>query len=142
MDFKFIGGSMGSVVGEKISRLIDVCIKKRYPLIIISKSAGARMMEAALSLMQLAKTSAKLHKLSENKIPYLGICLGMQLLGKSSTEDGLTEGLGLIRNEVTKFDLNQLRIPHVGFNNIEKKTNNFRLLKNCNEKDNFFFGFS
>jgi len=69
----------------------------------------------------------------------LGICLGMQLLGKSSTEDGLTEGLGLIRNEVTKFDLKQLRIPHVGFNNITKKTNSFRLLKNCNEKDNFYF---
>ena len=64
---------MGSVVGEKISRLIDVCIKKRYPLIIISKSGGARMMEAALSLMQLAKTSAKLHKLSENKIPYISL---------------------------------------------------------------------
>ena len=64
---------MGSVVGEKISRLIDVCIKKRYPLIIISKSGGARMMEAALSLMQLAKTSAKLSQLSENKIPYISL---------------------------------------------------------------------
>ena len=73
MDFDFIGGSMGSVVGEKISKLIDVCIKKRYPLIIISKSGGARMMEAALSLMQLAKTSAKLHQLSENKIPYISL---------------------------------------------------------------------
>ena len=64
---------MGSVVGEKISRLVDVCIKKRYPLIIISKSGGARMMEAALSLMQLAKTSAKLSQLSENKIPYISL---------------------------------------------------------------------
>ena len=73
MDFEFIGGSMGSVVGEKISKLIDICIKKRYPLIIISKSGGARMMEAALSLMQLAKTSAKLSQLSENKIPYISL---------------------------------------------------------------------
>ena len=73
MDFEFIGGSMGSVVGEKISKLIDVCIKNRYPLIIISKSGGARMMEAALSLMQLAKTSAKLSQLSENKIPYISL---------------------------------------------------------------------
>ena len=64
---------MGSVVGEKISRIVDVCIKKRYPLIIISKSGGARMMEAALSLMQLAKTSAKLSQLSENKIPYISL---------------------------------------------------------------------
>ena len=64
---------MGSVVGEKISKLIDICIKKRYPLIIISKSGGARMMEAALSLMQLAKTSAKLSQLSENKIPYISL---------------------------------------------------------------------
>ena len=64
---------MGSVVGEKISKLIDISIKKRYPLIIISKSGGARMMEAALSLMQLAKTSAKLSQLSENKIPYISL---------------------------------------------------------------------
>ena len=58
MDFTFIGGSMGSVVGEKIARAIDYSLKKKIPLIIISKSGGARMMEAALSLMQLAKTSA------------------------------------------------------------------------------------
>lgn len=64
---------MGSVVGEKISKLIDVSIKKNLPLIIISKSGGARMMEAALSLMQLAKTSAKLSQLSENKIPYISL---------------------------------------------------------------------
>lgn len=73
MDFEFIGGSMGSVVGEKISKLIDVSIKKNLPLIIISKSGGARMMEAALSLMQLAKTSAKLSQLSENKVPYISL---------------------------------------------------------------------
>ncbi len=73
MDFSFIGGSMGSVVGEKISRAIDKSIKTRRPLLIISKSGGARMMEAALSLMQLAKTSAKLTKLAEQKIPYISV---------------------------------------------------------------------
>ncbi|MDF1696029.1 MAG: acetyl-CoA carboxylase, carboxyltransferase subunit beta [Saprospiraceae bacterium] len=71
MDFSFIGGSMGSVVGEKIARAIDYCIKYRYPLMIISKSGGARMMESAFSLMQMAKTSVKLAQLSRNGIPYL-----------------------------------------------------------------------
>jgi acetyl-CoA carboxylase carboxyl transferase subunit beta len=74
MDFNFIGGSMGSVVGEKISRAADYSLKKRIPLVIISKSGGARMMEAASSLMQLAKTSAKLAELSESKIPYISLC--------------------------------------------------------------------
>ena len=73
MDFSFIGGSMGSVVGEKIARAIDHAKKKKYPLIIISKSGGARMMEAAISLMQLAKTSAKLAQLDELKIPYISL---------------------------------------------------------------------
>ena len=74
MDFNFIGGSMGSVVGEKISRAIDVAKKKKVPFLMISKSGGARMMEAALSLMQLAKTSAKLAQLAEAKIPYISLC--------------------------------------------------------------------
>ena len=74
MDFTFIGGSMGSVVGEKIARAIDVSIKKKTPFLMISKSGGARMMEAALSLMQLAKTSAKLAQLAEAKIPYISLC--------------------------------------------------------------------
>ena len=73
MDFSFIGGSMGSVVGEKISRAIEFAKKKKYPLIIISKSGGARMMEAAISLMQLAKTSAKLAQLDEIKVPYISL---------------------------------------------------------------------
>ena len=73
MDFTFIGGSMGSVVGEKIARAIDYSLKKKIPLIIISKSGGARMMEAAFSLMQLAKTSAKLTQLSNEKIPYISL---------------------------------------------------------------------
>ncbi len=70
MDFKFIGGSMGSVVGEKIAMSIDHCIETRTPLMIISKSGGARMMESAFSLMQMAKTSAKLTQLAKAKIPY------------------------------------------------------------------------
>ncbi len=74
MDFSFIGGSMGSVVGEKIARAIDYAIKNEIPFLMISKSGGARMMEAALSLMQLAKTSAKLAQLAESKIPYISLC--------------------------------------------------------------------
>ena len=74
MDFSFIGGSMGSVVGEKIARAIDFSINKKIPLLIISKSGGARMMEAAISLMQLAKTSAKLAQLAKTKIPYISLC--------------------------------------------------------------------
>ena len=74
MDFTFIGGSMGSVVGEKIARAIDYSLKKKIPLVIISKSGGARMMEAALSLMQLAKTSAKLAQLAKAKVPYISLC--------------------------------------------------------------------
>ncbi|MGF1557624.1 MAG: acetyl-CoA carboxylase, carboxyltransferase subunit beta [Flavobacteriaceae bacterium] len=74
MDFAFIGGSMGSVVGEKIARGIDEAIKKKTPFVMISKSGGARMMEAALSLMQLAKTSAKLAQLAEAGLPYISLC--------------------------------------------------------------------
>ena len=74
MDFKFIGGSMGSVVGEKIARAADYSLKNNIPFLMISKSGGARMMEAALSLMQLAKTSAKLAQLAAAKIPYISLC--------------------------------------------------------------------
>ncbi|WP_340202106.1 acetyl-CoA carboxylase, carboxyltransferase subunit beta [Ascidiimonas sp. W6] len=74
MDFTFIGGSMGSVVGEKIARAIDYAIQKKIPFMMISKSGGARMMEAALSLMQLAKTSAKLAQLCDAGIPYISLC--------------------------------------------------------------------
>ncbi len=73
MDFNFIGGSMGSVVGEKIARGIDYSLKNKIPFIMISRSGGARMMEAGYSLMQLAKTSAKLALLSEAKIPYVSL---------------------------------------------------------------------
>lgn len=71
MDFSFIGGSMGSVMGEKIARAIDVAIKSKCPFMIISKSGGARMMEAGLSLMQMAKVSGKLGQLAEAKLPYI-----------------------------------------------------------------------
>ncbi|NNC51047.1 MAG: acetyl-CoA carboxylase carboxyltransferase subunit beta [Flaviramulus sp.] len=74
MDFAFIGGSMGSVVGEKIARAADYSLKNKVPLMVISKSGGARMMEAALSLMQLAKTSVKLAQLADAGIPYISLC--------------------------------------------------------------------
>ncbi len=74
MDFSFIGGSMGSVVGEKIARAADYALKKKVPFMIISKSGGARMMEAALSLMQLAKTSVRLAQLADAGIPYISLC--------------------------------------------------------------------
>ena len=73
MDFAFIGGSMGSVMGEKIARAADHALKNKSALMIISKSGGARMMEAAFSLMQMAKTSAKLTQLTEAKLPYISM---------------------------------------------------------------------
>lgn len=73
MDFAFIGGSMGSVVGEKIARAIDYALKTKTPFLMISKSGGARMMEAGYSLMQMAKTSAKLARLAEAGIPYISL---------------------------------------------------------------------
>ena len=74
MDFEFIGGSLGSVMGEKISRACDYCMKNSVPFMIINKSGGARMMESAFSLMQLAKTSGKLSQLSDAHIPYISLC--------------------------------------------------------------------
>lgn len=73
MDFAFIGGSLGSVMGEKICRAIDYAIRKNYPMMIISQSGGARMMEAAFSLMQMAKVQAKLVQLGEKKLPYISL---------------------------------------------------------------------
>jgi acetyl-CoA carboxylase carboxyl transferase subunit beta len=73
MDFKFIGGSMGSVVGEKVARIIDRAHKTKVPLIIVSQSGGARMMEGAFSLMQMAKTSARLTLLEQERVPYISV---------------------------------------------------------------------
>jgi len=73
MDFNFIGGSMGSVVGEKIARAVDHSLRHKLPLLIIAKSGGARMMESTLSLMQMAKTSAKLLQLAQAKVPYISL---------------------------------------------------------------------
>jgi len=73
MDFEFIGGSLGSVMGEKFSRAVDYCIEHRLPYMVISKSGGARMMESAFSLMQLAKTSGKLSQLTDAKLPYISM---------------------------------------------------------------------
>ena len=74
MDFEFIGGSLGSVMGEKIARACDYCILHGIPFMIINKSGGARMMESAFSLMQLAKTSGKLSQLTDHQIPYISLC--------------------------------------------------------------------
>ena len=74
MDFEFIGGSLGSVMGEKIARAVDYCLDHRMPLMIISKSGGARMMESAFSLMQLPKTLGKISLLADAKIPYISLC--------------------------------------------------------------------
>lgn len=73
MDFRFIGGSMGSVMGQKIALAIDWCLEHKTPLLIISKSGGARMQESSYSLMQMAKTAAKLNQLAEAKIPYISL---------------------------------------------------------------------
>jgi len=73
MDFEFIGGSLGSVMGEKFSRAVDYCIQNKLPFLVISKSGGARMMESAFSLMQLAKTSGKLSQLSDAGLPYISL---------------------------------------------------------------------
>jgi acetyl-CoA carboxylase carboxyl transferase subunit beta len=73
MDFEFIGGSLGSVMGEKFSRAVDYCIEHKLPYMVISKSGGARMMESAFSLMQLAKTSGKLSQLSDAGLPYISL---------------------------------------------------------------------
>ncbi len=74
MDFNFIGGSLGSVMGEKIARSVDYCLAHKMPLMIISKSGGARMMESAFSLMQLPKTLGKISQLADAKIPYISLC--------------------------------------------------------------------
>ena len=89
MDFEFIGGSLGSVMGEKISRACDYCIEHRVPFMIINKSGGARMMESAFSLMQLAKTSGKLSRLSDAKIPYFSLCT-------DPTFGGITASFGML----------------------------------------------
>lgn len=73
MDFEFIGGSLGSVMGEKFSRAVDYCLEHKLPYLVISKSGGARMMESAFSLMQLAKTSGKLSQLSDARLPYISL---------------------------------------------------------------------
>ncbi len=73
MDFEFIGGSLGSVMGEKFSRAVDYCIEHKLPYLVICKSGGARMMESAFSLMQLAKTCGKLTQLSNARLPYISL---------------------------------------------------------------------
>ena len=85
MDFRFIGGSMGSVVGEKIIRAADYAIKNKLPLVIISKSGGARMMESATSLMQMAKTTAALSQLSDQGLPFISVLTDPTMGGVSAS---------------------------------------------------------
>lgn len=85
MDFNFMGGSMGSVVGEKLTRLIETALELRIPLIVVSTSGGARMQESTLSLMQMAKTSAALAKLNEQKIPFISILTNPTLGGVTAS---------------------------------------------------------
>lgn len=85
MDFRFMGGSMGSVVGEKVTRIIEHCINKKIPLIIFNASGGARMQEGIMSLMQMAKTSAALAKLKDNGVPYISVCTDPTTAGVSAS---------------------------------------------------------
>ena len=89
MDFEFIGGSLGSVMGEKFSRAVDYCLAHHLPYIVISKSGGARMMESAFSLMQLAKTSGKLSQLSDAKLPFISVLT-------DPTFGGITASFGML----------------------------------------------
>jgi len=89
MDFEFIGGSLGSVMGEKFSRAVDYCMEHRLPFFVISKSGGARMMESAFSLMQLAKTSGKLSQLSDAKLPFISLLT-------DPTFGGITASFGML----------------------------------------------
>jgi acetyl-CoA carboxylase, carboxyl transferase, beta subunit len=85
MDFEFIGGSLGSVMGERIARAVDLCLQARIPLLIICKSGGARMMESAFSLMQLAKVSGKLSQLTDARIPYISLLTDPSFGGVSAS---------------------------------------------------------
>ena len=117
MDFSFIGGSMGSVMGERISKAIDLALKERVPFMIISKTGGARMMESAFSLMQMAKTSAKLTLLAKAGIPYFsflsdpttgGVTASFAMLGDVNfSEPGALIGFAGPRviKETIKMDL-------------------------------------
>lgn len=89
MDFDFIGGSLGSVMGEKIARAADYCIEHKLPMLLICKSGGARMMESAFSLMQLAKISGKLSQLSDARLPYITLLT-------DPTFGGVTASFGML----------------------------------------------
>ena len=125
MDFAFIGGSMGSVMGEKIARAIDEAIKSKSPFMIISKSGGARMMEAGLSLMQMAKVSGKLGQLAEAKLPYISFLT-------DPTTGGVTASFAMLG------DINIAGVPQVsGIKKVFQRSNksvkvavsnNYRLL--------------
>ena len=122
MDFDFIGGSMGSVVGEKIARGIDYAINNRLPFMMISKSGGARMMEAAFSLMQMAKTSAKLAQLDDAGLPYISLCT-------DPTTGGVTASFAMLGDiNIAELALVWLRIPQE--KNFPKASKQLSLYKN------------
>lgn len=131
MNFEFIGGSMGSVVGEKISRSVDYAIEHKIPLMIISKSGGARMMESAFSLMQMAKTSAKLTRLAKAGVPYLsfltdpttgGVTASYAMLGDINfSEPGAL--IGFAGPRVVKETLKLKKLPD-GFQSAETTLEN------------------
>ncbi len=85
MDFSFIGGSLGSVVGEKVTRLIETSIENKMPVVIFNASGGARMQEAIMSLMQMAKTSAALYKLKQARLPFISVCTDPTMAGVSAS---------------------------------------------------------
>ena len=126
MDFRFLGASMDSVVGEKITRTIERGIKFNYPVIIISASGGARMYEGALSLMQMAKTSAALGKLSESKLPYISILTNPTMAGVMASYGSLGDLIlaepgaliGFAGPRVIKETTQQLELPK-GFQSAE-----------------------
>ncbi|HEY5219223.1 MAG TPA: acetyl-CoA carboxylase, carboxyltransferase subunit beta [Gemmatimonadaceae bacterium] len=93
MDFAFMGGSMGSVVGEKIARLGQRSLERKYPLIIVSASGGARMQEGVLSLMQMAKVSAVLAQLGERRIPYISVLTNPTMGGVSASYSMLGDAI-------------------------------------------------
>ena len=147
MDCGFIGGSMGSVVGEKIARAIDYAKENRIPLMIISKSGGARMMEAAFSLMQMAKTSAKLALLGKAGVPYIslltdpttgGVTASFAMLGDVNIAEPealigfagprvIRETIGKDLNHIAKTDLDPGEIYK---KNIENKKYPKEILRN------------
>ncbi len=130
--FKFLG------VDFKLSDKAEEI--KNYSMIVLPGVGSFKQAMSNLKRLKLIDELKNLALIKKKKI--LGICLGMQLLGDSSTEDGYNKGLKIVQNKVTKFEFdkeNVLRVPHVGFNNITDLSKNFPLFKDINSSDNFYF---